>query len=133
MALTSNWLIATYGTKYAMKTLDYAAVLSTELKDTPSVTILIVAKDMSSEAESADILHKALIRFAEKCEDKILPDIEVRIGEPTEEILTAIKELQIDHLFMGGGDFKYDINMPGGGGISNRILNEFHGTVTLVK
>lgn len=134
MGPTKNWLIATYGTKYAMASLKHAAYLCTMMNVLPKVTILVVSEDRKAELEAAAILEEAHQVFDDIVLGRVSPDMELRIGEPAKEILMAAREGNIDQLFMGAGDFKYDINTnSSSGGISNQILNGFHGVITLVK
>ena len=133
MGPTKNWLIATYGTKYAMEALKHAAYSCTAMSLVPNVTILVVATDRKHEAEGTAILEESHQVFDDIVLGRVSPEMELRIGDAAEEILLAAREHEIDHLFMGAGDFKYDINVTNEGGISNKILNGFHGTITLVK
>jgi nucleotide-binding universal stress UspA family protein len=133
MGPTKNWLIATYGTKYAMSALRMAAYQCTVVSPQPQVTILVVATSPQSEQEATDIMEEAHQAFDDILLGKNDPNLEIRIGDPAEEILMAVREHEIDHLFMGAGDFKYDINSPGKGGVTNKVLNGYHGVMTLVK
>ncbi len=133
MGPTKNWLIATYGTKYAMSALRLAAYQCTVVSPQPNVTILVVATDRDFEQEATAIMEEAHAAFDDILLGKNDPNLEIRIGDPAEEILAASREHNIDHIFMGAGDFKYDINDPGGGGITNMVLNGFHGVLTLMK
>lgn len=133
MALPKKWLIATNGTKYASKAVLYAGELYAELSEKPKVTLLTVALDELGEFEATEILRLALDEFESKGNPKEEVDLEVRVGNAPQTILRTAKDLDIDQLFIGAGDFKYDINAPGQGGISNKLLNSFHGVVTLVR
>ena len=133
MALPNNWLIATNGTKYASKAVVHAGTLYASLPNKPKVTILVVAHDEEGEFEATEILSGALDEFDGEAHSKEEVDLEVRVGNAAEVILRTAKDLSIDQLFIGAGDFKYDINAPGQGGISNKLLNSFHGVITLVR
>lgn len=133
MGNTKKWLIATNGTKYASAAVKYAADLYRDLRFEPEVYILVVAVDEESENEAKGILELAKFSFEDIAgkEGSITPYVET--GEPGKVIVEQMEKLDADHLFIGGADFKWDINEEGPGGISNYIIENISGGVTLIK
>lgn len=128
-----KWLIATNGTRYASEAVKHAGLLSSVLTDKPEVTILVVAAKKEDEEVALGIVEMAKFLFEEEGKHKVEPNLEVRVGEPGDTILATARELGCDHILIGGADFKWDINAPEPGGISNYIIAHFDGVITVVK
>lgn len=133
MKFPSRWLIATNGTKYASIAVKHAGALSSFLKEKPIVTILVVAGTEDEEEAALGIVEMAKYLFEEEGQKLVEPNLEVRIGEPGATIVETAKELNCDQILIGGADFKWDINDDSPGGISNYIIANFDGTITVVK
>ncbi|MEP1152605.1 MAG: universal stress protein [Balneola sp.] len=133
MGFTSNWLIATNGSKYASEAVKHAGILSSLLKNKPSVTILVVAEDKDNEDKAKGIVEMANYLFERNSGVDTDPELLVRIGEPGKTIVKTAEELECDHILIGGADFKWDVNDGKPGGISNHIINKFNGVITVVK
>lgn len=133
MEKTKKWLIATNGTKYASAAVKYAAELYRDVRAEPEVYILVVAVDEDSLTEAKGIMELAKFLFEDIAgkEGTLTPYIE--IGEPGAVIVEQMEQLGADHLFIGGADFKWDINDDSPGGISNYLIENLHGGVTLLK
>jgi len=133
MANAKKWVIATNGTKYASEALKYAAELYRELRDEPEVNILVVAINEEALTEAQAIVEMAKYTFEDLAgkEGALTPYVE--IGEPGKVIIDQMNALEADHLFIGGADFKWDINDDGPGGISNYIIEHISGGVTILK
>ena len=133
MGFPSNWLIATNGSKYASEAVKHAGMLSSLLKNKPSVTILVVASNTESEDTAKGIVEMAKFLFEENSGPEIDPELAVETGEPGKTIIETAKKLDCDHILIGGADFKWDINDKKPGGISNYIIDKFNGVITVVK
>lgn len=133
MKFPSKWLIATNGTKYASIAVEHAGALSKFLKEKPIVTILVVANTSDDEEAALGIVEMAKFLFEEEGDKIVEPKLEVRIGTPGETIVQTAKDLDCDQVFIGGADFKWDINDDTPGGVSNYIIANFDGTITVVK
>jgi nucleotide-binding universal stress UspA family protein len=133
MGNAKKWVIATNGTKYASAAVKYAAELFRDLRTEPEVYILVVAIDDDSLTEAKAILEMAKYSFEDIAgkEGPLTPYVET--GEPGKVIVEQMEKLNADHLFIGGADFKWDINDEGPGGISNYIIENLSGGVTLIK
>jgi len=133
MANAKKWVIATNGTKYASEALKYAAGLYRDLRNEPEVYILVVAisEDALTEAQAIVELAKYTFEDIAGKEGALTPYVE--IGEPGKVIIDQMNALEADHLFIGGADFKWDINEDGPGGISNYIIEHISGGVTILK
>ena len=133
MNFPSKWLIATNGTKYASIAVKHAGALSAFLIEKPIVTILVVANTSDDEEAALGIVEMAKFLFEEEGSKIVEPNLEVRIGKPGVTIVETAKDLECDQIFIGGADFKWDINDDSPGGVSNYIIANFDGTITVVK
>jgi nucleotide-binding universal stress UspA family protein len=133
MEFPTNWLIATNGSKYASEAVKHAGMLSAMLKERPRVTILVVADSKENEDTAKGIIEMAKFLFEEHSGPEFDPDLTVKVGEPGATIVETAKELECDHILIGGADFKWDVNSKDPGGISNYIIDKFHGVITVVK
>lgn len=133
MGNAKKWVIATNGTKYASAAVKYAAELFRDLRVDPEVYILVVAVDDEALNEAKGIIELAKYTFEDIAGKEGPLTTMVEIGEPGKIIVEQMKKLQADHLFIGGADFKWDINEEGPGGISNYIIEHISGGVTLIK
>lgn len=133
MNFPSKWLIATNGTKYASAAVEYAGRLAAELNKKPKVNILVVANTEDTEDVALGIVEMAKFLFEEEAQHKVNPDLVVKIGEPGFTITQTAKELECDHILIGGADFKWDINDDTPGGVSNYIIANFDGVISVVK
>lgn len=133
MSFPSNWLIATNGSKYASEAVKHAGLLSSVLNGKPQVTILVVATEKKTEDIALGIVEMAKYLFEEEGGKQVEPRLEVRIGEPGRMIVETAEELECDHILIGGADFKWDINDKAPGGVSNYIIANFDGVITVVK
>ncbi|HBX66397.1 MAG: hypothetical protein CL670_01415 [Balneola sp.] len=133
MANAKKWVIATNGTKYASEALKYAAGLYRDLRNEPEVYILVVAINDDALTEAQAIVELAKYTFEDIAgkEGALTPYVE--IGEPGKVIIDQMNALEADHLFIGGADFKWDVNEDGPGGISNYIIEHISGGVTILK
>jgi hypothetical protein len=133
MGNAKKWVIATNGTKYASEALKYAAGLYRDLRFEPEVYILVVAINEDALTEAKAIVELAKYTFEDIAgkEGALTPYVE--IGEPGKVIIDQMNTLNADHLFIGGADFKWDINDDSPGGISNYIIENISGGVTLLK
>ncbi len=133
MEFPTNWLIATNGSKYASEAVKHAGLLSSQLNNKPSVTILVVADNKESEDTAKGIVEMAKFLFEENSGPEMDPDLRVEVGSPGETIISTAEDIGCDHILIGGADFKWDINDDKPGGISNYIIDKFNGVVTIVK
>lgn len=133
MKNVKKWLIATNGTKYASEAVKYAAELFRDLRFEPVVYILVVAIDEESISEAQAITELAKYSFEDIAGKEGPLTTMVEVGEPGKVIIEQCKKLEADHLFIGGADFKWDINEDGPGGISNYIIEHISGGITLIK
>lgn len=133
MSNSKKWVIATNGTKYASEAVKYAAELFRDLRFEPEVYILVVAIDEESIAEAQAITEMAKFSFEDITGKEGPLTTTVKVGEPGKVIIEQCQKLEADHLFIGGADFKWDINEKGPGGISNYIIEHISGGITLLK
>ncbi len=133
MEFPTNWLIATNGSKYASEAVKHAGLLSAQLNNKPSVTILVVADKKESEDTAKGIVEMAKFLFEQQSGPEVDPDLRVEVGDPGKTIVKTAKEIDCDHILIGGADFKWDVNDGKPGGISNYIIDKFNGVVTIVK
>lgn len=133
MGNTKKWVIATNGTKYASAAVKYAAELYRDLRFEPEVYILVVAIDDDSVNEAKAIMEMAKYSFEDIAGKEGPLTTLVETGEPGRVIVEQLNKLKADHLFIGGADFKWDINDDKPGGISNYIIENMSGGVTLIK
>lgn len=133
MGDSKKWLIATNGTKYASAAVKYAADLFKNLRFDPEVCMLVVAVDEEAQTEAKGILEMAKFIFEEKAGKESSLTALVETGEPGQVIVEQFKKQKADHLFIGGADFKWDINSGEPGGISNYIIHHISGKITIVK
>ncbi len=133
MENSKKWLIATNGTKYASAAVKYAAELYRDLRAEPEVYILVVAIDDDSVNEAKAITEMAKFSFEDIAGKEGTLSTMVKTGEPGKVIIEQMKQLAANHLFIGGADFKWDINEESPGGISNYIIDKVSGKVTLIK
>lgn len=133
MGNTKKWVIATNGTKYASAAVKYAAELFKDLRIDPEVHILVVAIDDEALNEAKGIMELAKFTFEDIAGKEGPVSTLVETGEPGKVIIEQMKKLDADHLFIGGADFKWDINEDGPGGISNYIIDNISGGVTVIK
>ncbi len=133
MGNTKTWVIATNGTKYASEAVKYAAELYRDLRTEPEIYILVVATDDEAVTQAKAILEMANFTFEDIAGKEGALTTLVEIGEPGEVIIQQMKKLNGDHLFIGGADFKWDINDESEGGISNYIIENISGGITLIK
>ncbi len=133
MEYPKNWLIATNGSIYASVAVKHAGMLSAVLKEKPNVTILVVANTKKDKDTALGIVEIAKFLFEEEGGKMVEPNLEVRIGSPGETIVQTAEDLKCDQVFIGGADFKWDINDDSPGGVSNYILAHFDGTITVTK
>lgn len=131
--MPKKWLIATNGTKYASEAVKYAGELYSELKEGPEVHLLVVAIDDKGESEAKAILELAKYKFEEVAGSMVNLHAYMKVGEPGKVIVNEMNSREIDHLFIGGADFKWDINDKAPGGISNYIIEHSTGKITLIK
>ncbi|MEX0719695.1 MAG: universal stress protein [Balneolaceae bacterium] len=128
-----KWLIATNGTKYASAAVKYAAELYKDLRFEPEVCILVVAVDEEAETEAKAIMEMAKYMFEDEIGKEVNLTTLVAIGEPGKVIVEQMASQKSNHLFIGGADFKWDINDKDSGGISNYIIHNLTGGVTVIK
>ncbi|MEX0723033.1 MAG: universal stress protein [Gracilimonas sp.] len=133
MGNAKKWVIATNGTKYASEAVKYAAELYRDLRAEPDIYILVVAVDDDSLTEAQAITEMAKYSFEDIAGKEGTLSTMVEIGEPGKVIIEQCKKLNADHLFIGGADFKWDINEDAPGGISNYIVEHISGGITLIK
>lgn len=133
MGYTKTWVIATNGTKYASEAVKYAAELYRDLRTEPEIYILVVATDDDDVTQAKAILEMAKFTFEDLAGKEGALTTMVETGDPGEVIIQQMKKLNGDHLFIGGSDFKWDINEDGEGGISNYIIQNISGGITLIK
>ncbi|HET8864703.1 MAG TPA: universal stress protein [Gracilimonas sp.] len=133
MGNTKKWVIATNGTKYASAAVKYAAELFRDLRAEPEVYILVVSVDDDSVNEAKGIIELAKYTFEDIAGKEASLTTLVETGEPGKVIVEKMNTIKADHLFIGGADFKWDINEDGAGGISNYIIDNISGGVTLIK
>ncbi|MBD3617196.1 MAG: universal stress protein [Gracilimonas sp.] len=133
MGNTKKWVIATNGTKYASAAVKYAAELFRDLRAEPEVYILVVAVDDESITEAKAITEMAKYSFEDIAGKEGSLTMMVETGEPGKVIIDQVNKLKADHLFIGGADFKWDINDDSPGGISNYLIEHISGGVTLIK
>ncbi|MFP8489822.1 universal stress protein [Gracilimonas sp. Q87] len=133
MGNTNTWVIATNGTKYASEAVKYAAELYRDLRTEPEIYILVVATDDTAVTQAKAILEMAKFTFEDIAGKEGTLTTLVETGEPGDVIIHQMNALKGDHLFIGGSDFKWDINEEGEGGISNYIIENISGGITLIK
>ncbi len=133
MSFPSKWLIATNGSRYASEAVKQAGLLSSVLTEKPEVTILVVASEKETEEIALGIVEMAKFLFEDEGKKSVEPHLEVRIGPPGETIVNTANDLGCDHILIGGADFKWDINDGKPGGVSNYIIANFDGVITVVK
>lgn len=133
MGFPSNWLIATNGGKYASEAVKHAGMLSSLLKNKPTVTILVVAEDKENEDKAKGIIEMANYLFERNSGPEMDPELMVKVGEPGKTIIESAEQLECDHILIGGADFKWDVKDGKPGGISNYIIDKFNGIITVVK
>jgi len=133
MGNTTTWVIATNGTKYASEAVKYAAELYRDLRIEPEIYILVVANDDDAVNQAKAILEMAKFTFEDIAGKEGALTTLVETGEPGDVIIQQMKSLDGDHLFIGGADFKWDINSDDEGGISNYIIENISGGITLIK
>lgn len=131
--MSDKWLIATNGTKYASEAVKYAAELHREMKEGPGVYLLVVAVDEDGEDEARGILELAKYKFEEVAGSKLNLTAETATGEPGKVIVDKSRAINAGHIFIGGADFKWDVNTGETGGISNYIIEHATGRITLIK
>ena len=103
------------------------------MNNKPTVTILVVADDKESEDTAKGIVEMAKFLFETNSGPEMDPELVVEIGEPGKTIIKTAEKLGCDQIFIGGADFKWDINDGKPGGISNYIIDKFNGVITVVK
>jgi nucleotide-binding universal stress UspA family protein len=133
MGFPSNWLIATNGSKYASEAVKHAGLLSALLNNKPTVNILVVSDDKDGEDRAKGIVEMAKFLFEEHSGPEVDPELLVETGDPGSVIVEKAEKLGCDQIFIGGADFKWDINDGETGGISNYIIDKFNGVITVVK
>lgn len=133
MSHSKKWLIATNGTKYASQAVKYAAELYRDLRIEPEIFLLVVAIDDDSITEAQAIMEMAKYSFEDIAGKEAPLTTLVETGDPGKVILEQMEKNKANHLFIGGADFKWDINEEGPGGISNYIIENLSGGVTLIK
>lgn len=133
MGNTIKWVIATNGTKYASEAVKYAAELYRDLRIEPQIYMLVVATDEDAVDQAKAILEMAKFTFEDIAGKEGALTTLVETGEPGDVIIEQMKTLNGDHLFIGGSDFKWDINSDEEGGISNYIIENISGGITLIK
>lgn len=133
MGNTQKWVIATNGSKYASAAVKYAAELFRDLRTDAEVYILVVAIDDEALTEAKAIMEMAKFMFEDIAGKEGPVTTLVETGEPGKVIVGQMNELKADHLFIGGADFKWDIHDDTPGGISNYIIDNISGGVTLIK
>lgn len=133
MGNTNKWVIATNGTKYASAAVKYAASLYSELRQEPMVYILVVAIDDEALTEARAIMEMAKYSFEDIAGTEGTLTTLLEIGDPGPVIMEQLNKLEADHLFIGGADFKWDINDEAPGGISNYLIQNFSGRITILK
>ncbi|MTI87424.1 MAG: universal stress protein [Balneolaceae bacterium] len=131
--MPEKWIIATNGTKYASEAVKYAAHLYKELKANPEINILVVAIDESGSDGAKAILEMAKYTFEDIAGTELPLTAMLETGEPGKVIAEQMEKLKGDHLFIGGADFKWDINVDGPGGVSNYLIENVSGRITLIK
>tara|TARA_R110002096_G_scaffold434442_2_gene655978 strand:- start:1733 stop:2134 length:402 start_codon:yes stop_codon:yes gene_type:complete len=133
MKLPSNWLIATNGTQFAGEAVQHAGMLSAVLKDKPDVTILVVAETEERKENALAIVEMAKLLYKEFGGPLSNPKAMVKVGKPGEVIVETANELECDQVLIGGGDFKWDVCEAEEGAISNYIIANFHGVLTVAR
>ncbi|MDG5766954.1 universal stress protein [Balneolales bacterium ANBcel1] len=135
-------MIATDGSPFANQSLQYAAGLYNSLPEKPVVYIVNVVSDpmgvgregLPKEVEQSEkLLRKEALRFSEKGTDDKNIRIVVEVGDPRKKLVELLKRLDVDHLFMGGADFSSSAVDITSGGITNYMLHNLSGMVTIVK
>ncbi len=133
MGNPKKWVIATNGTKYASEAVKYAADLFRDMHSEPEIYLLVVAINEEALTEAKAILELAKYTFEEVAGKEGSLTATVEVGEPGKIIVEQMSLLDADHLFIGGADFKWDINDESPGGISNYIIQNITGGITLIK
>jgi nucleotide-binding universal stress UspA family protein len=129
----SKWLIATNGSKYASEAVKHAGLLSALVTNKPEVIILVIAASKDDEDVALGIVEMAKYLFEEQSQNNVVPTLEVRIGTPGKTIVSTANDYHCDQILIGGADFKWDINDDSPGGVSNYIIANFDGIITVVK
>jgi nucleotide-binding universal stress UspA family protein len=133
MEHATKWVIATNGTKYASEAVKYAAELFRDLRTEPEIYLLVVAIDEDALTEAKAIIELAKFTFEDIAGKEGSLTALVEVGDPGKVIVEQMNLLNASHLFIGGADFKWDINDGTLGGISNYIIQHISGGITLIK
>lgn len=133
MVDTDKWLIATNGSRYASAAVKHAAELYKNLRFEPEVCILVVAMDKEAETEATAIMEMARFMFEDVAGKEGTLTSMVATGDPGKVILEQMQESNSTHLFIGGADFKWDVNTDEAGGVSNYLIHNLSGKITLIK
>ncbi len=135
-------MIATDGSSFATQSLEYASKIYRYMPEKPVVYIVNVVSDpmgmgrqeLVKEIQQAEkLLDKSARKFSEKGPDDDYVNVLVEVGEPRKKLVELFKELEVDHLFMGGADFSSTAVDIKSGGVTNFMLHHLSGVVTIVK
>jgi nucleotide-binding universal stress UspA family protein len=93
----------------------------------------VVADDKETEDTAKGIVEMAKFLFEDNSGPEVDPELIVKVGGAGKTIVNTAEELNCDHILIGGADFKWDVNDGKPGGVSNYIINNFNGVITVVK
>ncbi|MEO1023402.1 MAG: universal stress protein [Bacteroidota bacterium] len=128
-----RWMIATNGTKYASDAVSYAAKLYTLYSNKPHVVLMMVVQTEQDREDAKSILEISKYLFEDIAGKGSNLQLLLEDGEPGTAIARAADQGNMDHVFLGGSDFQWDITEGDGVPTSNIVLDRIKGTVTLVK
>ncbi|MEO1023403.1 MAG: universal stress protein [Bacteroidota bacterium] len=133
MSDTKQWLIATNGTQYASEAVKHAAKLYAHYPEKPAVVILTVIEDDPLYDEARAVLEMAKYLFEDVAGSSAHVELRTEVGLPGEVISDFAASEEVDQVFIGGADFKWDVNEGDTGGVSNYIVHKIKGTITIIK
>jgi len=133
MGLPLNWLIATNGTKFAGEAVQYAARLSALTIKKPKITILVVAETEDKKENAFAIIEMAKLLFREFSDPTIQSTSLVKVGDAGKTIVDTANELNCDQILIGGGDFAWDVTKDKKNAVSNYIISNYDGVITISK
>ena len=133
MSDSKQWLIATNGTRYASEAVKHAAKLFAHYPEKPIVVILTVIEDESRYNEAKAVLEMAKYLFEDVAGGSAHVELRTEVGLPGEVISEIASADEVDQVFIGGADFKWDVNEGDEGGVSNYVVHKIKGTITIIK
>ena len=126
-------MIATNGTKYASDAVSYAAKLYTVYPEKPHVVLMMVVHKEDEREDAKSILEVSKFLFEDIAGKESNLQLLLEDGEPGTAIARAAEQGNMDHIFLGGADFQWDVTEGDSVPTSNIVLDRIKGTVTLVK